>query len=99
MRAQGIDVRTGVSAASVERDADGRVTVHLADGMSIAGDELLVAAGRHPRTDDIGLDTVGLEPGSWLQVDDSLAVEGVGGEWLYATGDVNRRALLTHQGK
>ncbi len=50
-----------------------------------------------PRTDDIGLETIGLEPGSWLDVDDSLRVTGH--DWLYAVGDVNHRALLTHQGK
>jgi dihydrolipoamide dehydrogenase len=58
-----------------------------------------VAAGRRPRTDDIGLETVGLKPGSWLDVDDTLAVDGVRGNWLYACGDVNHRVLLTHQGK
>jgi pyruvate/2-oxoglutarate dehydrogenase complex dihydrolipoamide dehydrogenase (E3) component len=50
-------------------------------------------------TDDIGLETVGLVPGEWLQVDDSLRVEEVAGGWLSAAGDVNHRALLTHQGK
>jgi pyruvate/2-oxoglutarate dehydrogenase complex dihydrolipoamide dehydrogenase (E3) component len=58
-----------------------------------------VAAGRRPRTEDIGLSTIGLVPGSWLDVDDTLAVRGVEGGWLYAAGDVNHRALLTHQGK
>ena len=65
----------------------------------MVGDELLVAAGRRPRTDDIGLETVGLSPGGYLKVDDRLRVLGVEGEWLYAAGDVNGRALLTHQGK
>jgi dihydrolipoamide dehydrogenase len=45
------------------------------------------------------LDTVGLTPGSWLDVDDTCRVRGVDGDWLYAVGDVNHRALLTHQGK
>ncbi|NEE23303.1 NAD(P)/FAD-dependent oxidoreductase, partial [Streptomyces sp. SID7499] len=60
-------------------------------------DEILFATGRAPRTDDLGLETIGLEPGSWLTVDDSCRVEGT--DWLYAVGDVNHRALLTHQGK
>ncbi|GAA3128336.1 hypothetical protein GCM10010485_78490 [Streptosporangium carneum] len=38
-------------------------------------------------------------PGDWLTVDDTLTVTAVPGDWLYAVGDVNRRALLTHQGK
>jgi dihydrolipoamide dehydrogenase len=97
MKDRGIDVRTGVSVRAVARDDNG-VRVDLGDG-EVTGDELLVAAGRRARTDDIGLGTVGLEPGSWLDVDDFLVVQGVEGGWLYAAGDVNHRALLTHQGK
>ncbi|MEU7111520.1 NAD(P)/FAD-dependent oxidoreductase [Streptomyces sp. NPDC046182] len=94
----GADVRTGVSVAAVVRDGStGPVTVVLEGGDRIEGDEVLFATGRRPRTDDIGLETVGLEPGSWLSVDDSLRVTG--SDWLYAVGDVNRRALMTHQGK
>jgi dihydrolipoamide dehydrogenase len=65
----------------------------------IEADEVAVAVGRRPNTDDIGLDTVGLEPGGFLDVDDRLRVTGVEGGWLYAVGDVNGRALLTHSGK
>ena len=99
MRATGVEVRTGVTVTAAERLGDATVRVHLGDSGVAAGDELLVAAGRRPRTDDLGLDTVGLAPGSWLDVDDSMAVRGVEGAWLYAAGDVNHRALLTHQGK
>jgi pyruvate/2-oxoglutarate dehydrogenase complex dihydrolipoamide dehydrogenase (E3) component len=98
MRASGIDVRTGETAKQIERDGAGTVTVQLGSG-EVRGDELLVAAGRRPRTEDVGLATIGLLPGSWLDVDDTLAVLGVEGGWLYAAGDVNHRALLTHQGK
>lgn len=92
----GTDVRTGTSVQSVTRENDTVVAV-TGTGDRIEADEILFATGRAPRTDDIGLDTVGLEPGSWLPVDDSLRVTG--SEWLYAVGDVNHRALLTHQGK
>ncbi len=92
----GVDVRSGTSVESVRREGDTVVVVTDA-GDRLEADEILFATGRAPRTDDIGLDTVGLEPGSWLPVDDSLRVTG--SEWLYAVGDVNRRALLTHQGK
>ncbi|MFC9291847.1 dihydrolipoyl dehydrogenase family protein [Streptomyces sp. NPDC057052] len=92
----GVDVRTGTSVTSVTR-TDGTVVVVTDAGDRIEADEILFATGRAPRTDDIGLDTVGLEPGSWLRVDDSLRVTG--NDWLYAVGDVNHRALLTHQGK
>ncbi|AXG81540.1 dihydrolipoyl dehydrogenase family protein [Streptomyces paludis] len=94
----GATVRTGVSVTDVRRDGStGPVTVVLGDGGSVEADEVLFATGRAPRTDDLGLDTVGLAPGSWLTVDDSCRVEG--SDWLYAVGDVNHRALLTHQGK
>jgi pyruvate/2-oxoglutarate dehydrogenase complex dihydrolipoamide dehydrogenase (E3) component len=96
LREAGADVRTGTSVRSVARAGD-VVTVTLDSGERIEADELLIATGRAPRTDDLGLDTVGLPPGGWLPVDDSLRVEGH--PWLYAVGDVNRRALLTHQGK
>ncbi|ANP51015.1 dihydrolipoamide dehydrogenase [Streptomyces griseochromogenes] len=92
----GVDVRTGTSVESVSR-VDGTVTVVTAAGDRLEADEILFATGRVPHTDDIGLDTVGLEPGSWLEADDSLRVTGT--DWLYAVGDVNHRALLTHQGK
>ncbi|MFC8075018.1 dihydrolipoyl dehydrogenase family protein [Streptomyces sp. NPDC057307] len=94
----GASVRKGVSVTSVERDGGtGPVTVVLDNGERIEADEILFATGRAPRTEDIGLDTVGLKAGSWLTVDDSCRVEG--SNWLYAVGDVNHRALLTHQGK
>ncbi|WNF30822.1 NAD(P)/FAD-dependent oxidoreductase [Streptomyces sp. C11-1] len=94
----GATIRTGVSVTAVHRPApDGPVTVELDDGGRVEADEILFATGRAPRTDDLGLETIGLEPGSWLTVDDSCRVEGT--DWLYAVGDVNHRALLTHQGK
>ncbi|MFG3409986.1 dihydrolipoyl dehydrogenase family protein [Streptomyces sp. NPDC048142] len=94
----GARIRTGVSVTAVHRPApDGPVTVDLDDGDRVEADEILFATGRAPRTDDLGLETIGREPGSWLTVDDSCRVEGT--DWLYAVGDVNHRALLTHQGK
>ncbi|MFE2045453.1 dihydrolipoyl dehydrogenase family protein [Streptomyces sp. NPDC059477] len=92
----GVDLRTGTNVTAVAR-ANGTVLVDTDHGDRIEADEILFATGRAPRTDDIGLDTVGLEPGSWLSVDDSLRVPGT--DWLYAVGDSNHRALLTHQGK
>lgn len=97
---EGITVLTGATATSVARDPqDGPVTVTTEEGDELVGDELLVAIGRIPNSDDIGLGTVGLEPGGPIEVDDRLAVDGVDGDWLYAAGDVNGRAMLTHQGK
>jgi pyruvate/2-oxoglutarate dehydrogenase complex dihydrolipoamide dehydrogenase (E3) component len=95
---RGIGVLLNTVTERVARDAGGEVTVTLAGGRSVTADQLLVATGRAPRTDEIGLDTVGLRPGAWLNVDDTCRVEG-GGDWLYAAGDLNHRALLTHMGK
>ncbi|SDX72526.1 dihydrolipoamide dehydrogenase [Saccharopolyspora shandongensis] len=92
----GVEIRTGTSIASVVRE-NGTVVATTDAGDRVEADEILFATGRAPRTDDIGLETVGVEPGSWLSVDDSLLVTGT--DWLYAVGDVNHRALLTHQGK
>jgi dihydrolipoamide dehydrogenase len=96
----GVDVRLGVSVASLRRPGGtGAVHVTLDSGEEIEVDEILFATGRTPNTGDIGLETIGLQPGSWLDVDDTCSVRGVKGDWLYALGDVNHRALLTHQGK
>ncbi|MCJ1696220.1 NAD(P)/FAD-dependent oxidoreductase [Rathayibacter caricis] len=106
LRELGVDVRLGASPAAVERRSDGGVAVTLEGGDVIEADEILAATGRAPHTRDIGLETVGLEPGTSLTVDDTMLVLGadgapIGGSspWLYGVGDVNHRALLTHQGK
>ncbi|MDQ0791427.1 NAD(P)/FAD-dependent oxidoreductase [Streptomyces sp. B3I8] len=104
LRESGVSVRLGAEAVSVKRADDGTVSLTLTDGEQVEADEVLVAVGRTPNTRDIGLDTVGLTPGAWLTVDDTLRVTGedgtpLDGGWLYAAGDVNRRVLLTHQGK
>ena len=98
LREAGVDVRIGVDVTGATR-ADGKVTLALSDGASVEADEVLSAVGRSAHTGDIGLETVGLRPGSWLQVDDTMRVTAVGGGWLYAAGDVNALALLTHMGK
>jgi len=96
LRGAGVEVRAGAKATAV-RGGGARVTVELEGGETVDGQELLVAIGRRPRTDGIGLETVGIEAGGWLEVDDQLRVGG--SDWLYAIGDVNGRALLTHMGK
>jgi dihydrolipoamide dehydrogenase len=97
---RGINVRTGIEVSQVHRDGgEGPVTLTLSDGSTLTADQILVAAGRKPRTEDLGLETIGLTPGTWLEVDDTVRVKGVEGGWLYAGGDLNHRALLTHMGK
>jgi dihydrolipoamide dehydrogenase len=104
LAADGVRLLIGAEPAEVRREGDGTVRIVLADGETVHADEVLVATGRRPNTRDIGLETIGLVPGGWLTVDESLrVVDGSGipiaGGGLYATGDVNGRALLTHQGK
>jgi pyruvate/2-oxoglutarate dehydrogenase complex dihydrolipoamide dehydrogenase (E3) component len=97
----GVQVALGVKAVAVERDLSdgvrGRVTLRLEDGRSFTGDELLAAVGRRPNIDALGLESLGLEPGRPVEVDDTLRVAGH--DWLYAVGDANGRVLLTHMGK
>src|SRR5947208_6308243 len=98
--AEGIIVYTGTHAVRVFRETDdGPVTAILVSGQSVTADELLVAVGRSPNTWDLGMETVGLRPGTFVEVDDQLRATGVSEGWLYAVGDVNGRSLLTHMGK
>ncbi|RZS59195.1 dihydrolipoamide dehydrogenase [Microcella putealis] len=97
LRAEGADVRTGISPTHVARNADGTVTITLDGDDTIEADEVVVATGRRAATDDLGLDTIGLTAGDWIEVDDTMRVTGH--DWLYAVGDVTGRVLLTHQGK
>lgn len=96
LRELGVDVRTSTGTTSVHRGEAG-VTITLDGGEQIVASEVLVATGRSAHNRDIGLEVVGVEPGKWIETDDTLRVPGV--DWLYAVGDVNGRVLLTHQGK
>jgi dihydrolipoamide dehydrogenase len=97
LRQDGVDVRLGARATRVSRD--GEVTVTLDDGSIVTADELLVATGRRPRTQRLGLASVGLNEDQKLDVDTSGRVVGATGGWLYAAGDVTGQAPLTHMGK
>jgi pyruvate/2-oxoglutarate dehydrogenase complex dihydrolipoamide dehydrogenase (E3) component len=92
LRDRGVDVRVGAPAERVRRD--GSVTLTLEGGAELEGDEILVAVGRTPHVEGLGLEAVGVEE---IEVDDCLRVGGR--DWLYAIGDVNERVLLTHMGK
>ena len=96
---QGIEVVTGNPMVSVARADGGGVRARLDDGREIEADELLVATGRRPRTQDVGLEAVGLDPAQPVEVDDSLRVGGVDGEWLYAIGDATGGSQQTHLAK
>jgi dihydrolipoamide dehydrogenase len=93
---EGVDVRTGRKAAKVEAAGD-KVRVTTDDGSTADADQLVAALGRKPRTEELGLESVGLEGGGYVEVDENMQVPGH--PWLYAIGDVNGRILLTHMGK
>jgi dihydrolipoamide dehydrogenase len=97
LRRDGVDVRIGARAERVDRTGE-VVRVELSDGSAIEGTEVLVAVGRTPVVEGLGLESVGLAANGPVQTDVHLQVLGAEG-WLYAVGDVNGRALLTHQGK
>src|SRR5689334_10822615 len=90
----GVDVRLGTKAESVSRlGPTGEVTVELSSGAKVVADELLVAVGRTPATEGLGVDAVGgrLDEAGYIRVNDRMEVDGVTGDkpWLYAVGDVN----------
>jgi dihydrolipoamide dehydrogenase len=90
---EGIDLRLGARAVAVEAGSDGRSTVRLDNGDHASGNCILVAIGREPRTDDLGLETVGIDPGKrGIEVDERCrAAPGI-----YAIGDVTGEAPFTH---
>ncbi|YCK79695.1 NAD(P)/FAD-dependent oxidoreductase (plasmid) [Arthrobacter sp. D3-18] len=96
LRDQGVNLLLDTKTTSVQRTG-GSVTLETSDGQTITAQEVLVATGRTPNTRDVGLGSLGLTPGDWIETDDTLRVPGF--DWLYAAGDVTNRALLTHQGK
>jgi dihydrolipoamide dehydrogenase len=97
LEGSGVRIVSG-SPSRVHRDDSGRVHVDIDGTDPVEAQEIIVATGRHPATSDVGLEAVGVSPRD-LRVDDSMRVAGVHGDWLYAVGDVNGRALFTHQGK
>lgn len=95
LRRDGIDLALGVQATGARR-AGGQYLLELDDGRTLSGDRLLVATGRRPRVDGIGLETVGIEANPrGIKVDARLRA----GERLWAIGDVNGIWQLTHVGK
>ncbi len=92
---EGIELHFGQHVSGVRRDGDDYVLA-FPDGRELRGDRLLVATGRRPRTDAIGLETVGIEPSpDGIQVDARMA----SGDRIWAIGDVTGIWPLTHVGK
>jgi len=107
LRADGVELHLRTGTQSVHENDDGSLTLALDGGGRVTVDTLLVATGRHPALEGIGLESVGLagEDGTptRLRIDASGLVVGADGNedapWLYAVGDAAGKVLLTHQGK
>jgi dihydrolipoamide dehydrogenase len=95
LRRDGVDVVLGTKVTAAQREGEDYV-LELSDGVRLRGDRLLVATGRRPRVDDIGLETVGITPNDkGIPVDARLCA----GEQLWAIGDVTGKWPLTTTGK
>jgi dihydrolipoamide dehydrogenase len=95
LRRDAVDLALGVHATAARRDA-GQYVLELDDGRTLRGDRLLVATGRHPRVEGLGLENVGAE---WSNRGISVDARLRAGERLWAIGDVNGIWQLTHVGK
>jgi pyruvate/2-oxoglutarate dehydrogenase complex dihydrolipoamide dehydrogenase (E3) component len=95
LRRDGVEFELGVHATAARREGE-QYFLELDDGRKLTGDRLLVATGRRPRIDGLGLETVGVEANArGIPVDARLRA----GERLWAIGDVNGIWQLTHVGK
>ncbi|HEX8857146.1 MAG TPA: NAD(P)/FAD-dependent oxidoreductase [Thermoleophilaceae bacterium] len=95
LASQGVELRLG-RAATAARHADGGFELDLDDGSTERAEKLLVATGRKPRIDDLGLESVGIEPGKrGIEVDERMRA----GEGVWAIGDATGKFLFTHVGK
>ena len=96
LRAEGIDIFAGQAIVGVQKsESDGGIAVELADGRIVSGSHLLVATGRTPNTDDLGLATVGITPTArgYIDTNDRLETATPG---IWALGDINQRGAFTH---
>lgn len=91
LRREGVELRLGRRATAVEPG----VTVRLDDGSETHGERLIVATGRRPRVEGLGLETIGVEEASGIPVDERCRVA----EGVWAVGDATGLALFTHAGK
>jgi pyruvate/2-oxoglutarate dehydrogenase complex dihydrolipoamide dehydrogenase (E3) component len=102
LRERGVEVVLGLKVTAVQRadgpaGARGPATLELEDGRTFTAEQLLAAVGRTPNSAGLGLETLGIEGGSYVEVDERMRVPGH--DWLYVVGDANGRVLLTHMGK
>jgi pyruvate/2-oxoglutarate dehydrogenase complex dihydrolipoamide dehydrogenase (E3) component len=95
---RGAQIHLAENVDHVGKGMGGGIDVQLRNGEKISGSHLLLATGRKPTTEDIGLEELGIDNVLSLEVDDSLCVKIGSGKWLYAIGDANGRNPLTHMG-
>jgi pyruvate/2-oxoglutarate dehydrogenase complex dihydrolipoamide dehydrogenase (E3) component len=96
LRRKGVKIHFGTQLSAASRPvAGGAVTATFAD-QRIEVDEIVMATGRLVNTGGLGLETVGLRDGDFVEVDNHLQAVGVDGAWLYAMGDTTGRAMLSH---
>jgi pyruvate/2-oxoglutarate dehydrogenase complex dihydrolipoamide dehydrogenase (E3) component len=93
---EGIELKLGAKASAAQSQGDG-YSLSFEDGSELRGEKLLVATGRKPRVDGIGLDRIGIEPGEGgnVEVDERLRAR----EGVWAIGDVTGVMPFTHVGK
>lgn len=95
LRADGVELRLGARASEAARHGDG-YELRFDDRDALRGDRLLVATGRQPRLNGLGLEHAGIQPGErGVQVDERLRA----GDGVWAIGDVTGVAPFTHVGK
>ena len=96
LRDDGVDVRLGVGGQRAELTEDGLARLHLSDGTSVAAERVLIAVGRTPSTDGLGLDVLGIATSASgaVEVDDHCRVVGQAHVW--AAGDITGTAPYTH---
>ncbi|WP_457965653.1 NAD(P)/FAD-dependent oxidoreductase [Arthrobacter sp. D1-29] len=104
LRADGVEIHLGTTAKNVRENKDGSYALALSDGASITADRVLLAMGRRPAVEGLGLETLGLGAAEGLMsltTDASGVVQGTKepDAWLYAVGDAAGATMYTHQGK
>ena len=89
-----------MKVVEVWKEASGKISAKLTSGEFITGSTVLIAAGRKLRTEDTGLENVGIAAlAHRLPVDPSMCGASAKGNWVYAVGDTNTRVALTHMGE
>ncbi|MFI6227328.1 dihydrolipoyl dehydrogenase family protein [Micromonospora echinospora] len=93
LRADGVEIHTGVRVERVDHDEEAGFTLRAGDGARFTAERLLVVTGRRAHLDELGLDTVGIDAGQrYLPVDDRMRA----GDGIWAVGDVTGEGAFTH---